>query len=168
MATHKKEVSLTDLQQTILSNDLYNDTDNAGIDKWVQDAVDGKINACWKRMQRNWTTRLMDDPSFTDPIPSNQADFDALVTANKTFLTSILIHFSGRNFVRFVVVIQAAALVFKDKFLYLMEFRKVISFLLALINDSKPYISMLFLFTKSAVQPIVFTISFKGKGPFFS
>jgi hypothetical protein len=30
MATHKKEVSLTDLQQTILSNDLYNDTDNAG------------------------------------------------------------------------------------------------------------------------------------------
>ena len=29
MATHKKEVSITDLQQTILSNDLYNDTDNA-------------------------------------------------------------------------------------------------------------------------------------------
>ena len=41
MATHKKEVSLTDLQQTILSNDLYNDTDNAGIDKWVQDDSDG-------------------------------------------------------------------------------------------------------------------------------
>ncbi len=85
MATHKKEVSLTDLQQTILSNDLYNDTDNAGIDKWVQDAVDGKINACWKRMQRNWTTRLMDDPSFTDPIPSNQADFVALVTARPDY-----------------------------------------------------------------------------------
>ena len=85
MATHKKEISLTDLQQTILSNDLYNDTDNAGIDKWVQDAVDGKINACWKRMQRNWTTRLMDDPSFTDPIPSNQADFDALVTARPDY-----------------------------------------------------------------------------------
>ena len=85
MATHKKEVSLTDLQQTILSNDLYNDTDNAGIDKWVQDAVDGKINACWKRMQRNWTTKLMDDPSFTDPIPSNQADFVALVTARPDY-----------------------------------------------------------------------------------
>ena len=25
MATHKKEVSITDLQQKILSNDLYND-----------------------------------------------------------------------------------------------------------------------------------------------
>ena len=44
MADHKKEVTLTDLQQTILSNDLYNDTDNAGLDKWIQDAVDGKIN----------------------------------------------------------------------------------------------------------------------------
>jgi len=28
MATHKKEVSLTDLQQNILKNDLYSDTDN--------------------------------------------------------------------------------------------------------------------------------------------
>ena len=85
MATHTKTLSLTDLQQTILSNDLYNDTDNAGLDKWVQDAVDGKINSCWKRMQRNWTTKLMDDPSFTDPIPSNQADFVALVTARPDY-----------------------------------------------------------------------------------
>ena len=50
MATHTKTVSITDLQQTILSNDLYNDTDNAGLDKWIQDAVDGKLNNSWKRM----------------------------------------------------------------------------------------------------------------------
>ena len=85
MATHKKEVSLTDLQQKILSNDLYNDTDNAGLDKWIQDAVDGKISNCWKRFQREWTTRLMDDASFTDAIPSNQADFVALVTARDDY-----------------------------------------------------------------------------------
>ena len=30
MAEHKKEITLTDLQQKILSNDLYNDIDNAG------------------------------------------------------------------------------------------------------------------------------------------
>ena len=36
-------------------------------------------------MQRNWTTKLMDDPSFTDPIPSNQADFVALVTARPDY-----------------------------------------------------------------------------------
>ena len=52
MADHKKQITLTDIQQKILSNDLYNDTDNAGIDKWIQDAVDGKVSSCWKRMQR--------------------------------------------------------------------------------------------------------------------
>ena len=85
MATHKKEVSITDLQQTILSNDLYNDTDNAGLDNWIQGAVDGKINNCWKRMQREWTQKLMDDDSFNDPIPSNQADFVNLVTSRSDY-----------------------------------------------------------------------------------
>ena len=87
MATHTKTVSLTDLQQKILSNDLYNDTDNAGLDKWIQDAVDGKINNCWKRFRQEWTQKLMDDSSFTDPIPSNQADFVALVTARSDYKT---------------------------------------------------------------------------------
>jgi len=85
MATHTKTVSLTDLQQTILKNDLYSDTDNAGLDSWIQDAVDGKINNCWKRFQREWTTKLMNDDSFTDAIPSNQEDFVALVTARADY-----------------------------------------------------------------------------------
>jgi|TARA_R110002012_G_scaffold55924_1_gene142788 hypothetical protein len=85
MATHTKTVSLTDLQQKILSNDLYNDTDNAGLDLWIQNAVDGKVNSCWKRFRTEWTQRLMDDDSFTDPIPSNQADFVALVTARSDY-----------------------------------------------------------------------------------
>ena len=85
MAEHKKEIALTDLQQKILSNDLYNDTDNKGLDDWIQAAVDGKINKCWTRMQSEWTTKLMNDDSFTDPIPSNQADFVALVTARSDY-----------------------------------------------------------------------------------
>jgi hypothetical protein len=85
MAKHTKTVTLTDLQQKILSNDLYNDTDNVGIDTWIQGAVDGKINNCWKRMQQQWTTKLMNDDSFTDSIPSNQADFVALVTARSDY-----------------------------------------------------------------------------------
>ena len=87
MATHTKTVSLTDLQQKILSNDLYNDTDNAGLDLWIQNAVNGKINNCWKRFQTEWTTKLMNDDSFTDPIPSNQADFVTLVTARSDYKT---------------------------------------------------------------------------------
>ena len=85
MADHTKTITLTDLQQKILSNDLYNDTDNAGIDVWIQGAVDGKINNCWKRFQQEWTTKLMNDSSFTDSIPSNQADFVALVTARSDY-----------------------------------------------------------------------------------
>jgi hypothetical protein len=85
LANHTKTVTLTDLQQKILSNDLYNDSDNAGLDEWIQAAVDGKINNCWKRMQQEWTTKLMNDDSFTDSIPSNQADFVALVTARSDY-----------------------------------------------------------------------------------
>tara|TARA_R100000655_G_scaffold20266_2_gene41862 strand:+ start:852 stop:1151 length:300 start_codon:yes stop_codon:yes gene_type:complete len=85
MAEHKKEIILTDLQQTILSNDLYNDTDNAGLDDWIQKAVDGKINNCWKRFQREWTDKLMNDETFTDPIPSNQEDFVNLVTSREDY-----------------------------------------------------------------------------------
>ena len=85
MANHTKTVTLTALQQKILSNDLYNDSDNAGLDAWIQAAVDGKINNCLKRMQQEWTTKLMNDDSFTDSIPSNQADFVALVTARSDY-----------------------------------------------------------------------------------
>ena len=85
MATHTKTVNLTDLQQNILKNDLYSDTDNVGLDSWIQDAVDGKINNSWKRMQSEWTTKLMNDDSFTDSIPSNQADFVALIVARSDY-----------------------------------------------------------------------------------
>ena len=85
MANHKKEITLTDLEQKILSNDLYNDTDNAGIDDWLDKAIEGKISNCSKRMQTEWTTKLMNDSSFTDPIPSNQADFVALITARSDY-----------------------------------------------------------------------------------
>ena len=85
MATHTKTVSLTDLQQNILKNDLYSDTDNAGLDDWIQAAVDGKISNAWKRFQSEWTTKLMNDDSFTDSMPSNQADFVALVIARADY-----------------------------------------------------------------------------------
>mgnify|MGYP000047124765 CR=1 FL=1 len=93
MATHTKTISLTDLQQKILSNDLLNNpSTNDGIDEWIQNAVDGKINQCWKRFQSEWTTRLMNDPSFTDSIPSNQADFVALVTARDDYQSRYDVH----------------------------------------------------------------------------
>ena len=88
MANHEKKITLTDLQQKILSNDLYNDvSDNAGVDAWIDGAMIGKINNCWKRFQIEWTAKLMNDDSFTDAIPSNQADFVALVIARDDYKT---------------------------------------------------------------------------------
>ena len=81
MATITLTVEVTDTEQAVLLNDLLN------INDWVQAAVVGKKNNCWKRMQQEWTTKLMDDDSFTDSIPSNQADFVALVTARSDYQT---------------------------------------------------------------------------------
>ena len=74
-------IKVSDTDQTVLKNDLLD------IDAWVQAAVTGKINNCWKRMQQQWTTILMNDDSFTDPIPSNQADFVALITKRSDYKT---------------------------------------------------------------------------------
>ena len=81
MATITLTVDVTDTEQAILLNDLLS------IDDWLQGAMTGKKNNCWKRMQQEWTTKLMNDDSFTDSIPSNQADFVALVTARADYKT---------------------------------------------------------------------------------
>ena len=72
-------IKVDDTDQLVLKNDL------ADIDAWAQDAMIGKINNCWKRMQSEWTTKLMNDESFTDSIPSNKADFVTLVTARSDY-----------------------------------------------------------------------------------
>ena len=66
---------------------LDDPSDNSGLDAWIDDAMTGKINNCWKRMQTEWTTKLMNDSNFTDSIPSNQADFVALVIARDDYKT---------------------------------------------------------------------------------
>jgi hypothetical protein len=79
MAKLTLTIEVDDTQQSILNNDLLD------INTWVQDAMTGKINNCWKRMQSEWTTKLMNDSSFTDSIPSNQADFVKLVLARSDY-----------------------------------------------------------------------------------
>lgn len=72
-------ITLTNEEVKLLENDLLD------IQEWIQGAVDGKVNNCWKRFQQEWTTRLMNDPNFTDPIPSNKEDFIALVTSREDY-----------------------------------------------------------------------------------
>ena len=79
MANLTITVTINDTDQKVLKNNLLD------IDEWVQNAVTGKINNCWKRFQQEWTQKLMDDDSFTDPIPSNKEDFVNLVTARSDY-----------------------------------------------------------------------------------
>ena len=85
MANHTKTITTTDLQQKLLWDIIVDDGDNVGVDAWIQASVDEKINACWNRMRVKWTKILMDDSDFTDAIPSNQADFVALVLARDDY-----------------------------------------------------------------------------------
>ena len=79
MADLTVTITLNDKEQAIMNNDLLD------IKEWIENAVGGKMNNCWKRMQTEWTTKLMNDDSFTDPIPSNQADFVTLVTGRDDY-----------------------------------------------------------------------------------
>ena len=72
-------VTIDDIDQKCMKNDLLD------INQWVQDAVLGKKNNCWKRFQQEWTTKLMNDSSFNDPIPSNKTDFVNLVLARDDY-----------------------------------------------------------------------------------
>ena len=72
-------IKISDTDQTVLKNDLID------IDAWMQDAMKGKISKCWKRMQREWTDKLMNDTSFKDSIPSNKSDFVTLVTSRSDY-----------------------------------------------------------------------------------
>ena len=79
-------INISDEDEKILYNDLHKDVDgNEGIKDWVEKATTGKISSCWRRMHKDWSQRLLDDESFTDPIPSNKAEFLALVLARPDY-----------------------------------------------------------------------------------
>ena len=73
------KITIDDTDEKILKDNLVD------IDSWFQNAAVGKINNCWKRMRNSWTTKLIDDESFTDPIPSSKADFVTLITSREDY-----------------------------------------------------------------------------------
>ena len=79
MANLTITVVINDTDQKCLKSDLLD------INDWVQKAVEGKINNCWKRFQRDWTIRLMNDETFTDPMPSSKEAFCEMVMARDDY-----------------------------------------------------------------------------------
>ena len=83
-------INISDIDEKILYDQLLKTVDNDGVSNegikdWHEKASSGKINNAWKRFRQEWTQKLMDDDSFTDPIPSNKTDFVNLVTARSDY-----------------------------------------------------------------------------------
>ena len=72
--------SISDTDEKLLLNDLL------GIQDWVDGALAGKINNCWKRFQSEWTTKLLDDPSVS-AISASKSDFVEQVTNRADYKT---------------------------------------------------------------------------------
>ena len=75
------KLTINDIDIKTLKNNLVD------IELWCKQAVEGQINFCWNEMRSEWTTKLMNDDSFTDPIPSNKTDFVNLVTTRSDYQT---------------------------------------------------------------------------------
>ena len=65
--------SISDTDEKLLLNDLL------GIQDWVDGAITGKINNCWKRFQSEWTTKLLNDESVS-AISASREEFVEQVT----------------------------------------------------------------------------------------
>ena len=61
--------TITDEQQRCLNDNLVD------IQKWIDDAIAGKVNQCKKRMVTQWTKKLQEDPE----IKSIPADADLMI-----------------------------------------------------------------------------------------
>ena len=57
--------TLTSMEESVLKNDLLD------IQDWVDQAINGKVNNCKKRMLAEWNPKLPADPDF-ESIPAKE------------------------------------------------------------------------------------------------
>ena len=56
--------SISDIEMEILKHDIYDkDNESNPISLWVSNAITGKVNNCYKRMQSEWIPKLIADSS---------------------------------------------------------------------------------------------------------
>ena len=72
--------SISNTDEKLLLNDLL------GIQDWVDGALTGKINNCWKRFQTEWTTKLLADETVT-AISASKSEFVEQVTNRTDYKT---------------------------------------------------------------------------------
>ena len=72
--------SISDTDMLILQYNIYDENnENNPVTKWVDDALTGKVNNCYKRMKTQWVPLLMDDANVS-AISASKDDFVLQVT----------------------------------------------------------------------------------------
>ena len=79
MADKTYTITISETDEKILLDQTHS------VQGWIDGAITGKINSSWNDMRNTWTDMLMNDDSFTDPIPSVKADFVTLVTGRSDY-----------------------------------------------------------------------------------
>lgn len=79
MADKTYTITISETDEKILLDQTHD------VQAWIDGAVTGKINSSWHTMRNMWTEKLMNDDTFTDPIPSVKSDFVTLVTGRSDY-----------------------------------------------------------------------------------
>ena len=70
--------TISNTDEKILLNNILD------IQEWVDGAIVGKINQCWKRLEQEWTPKLMDDSNI-ESIPANKDLYVEMVTSRSDY-----------------------------------------------------------------------------------
>ena len=70
--------TISNTDEKILLNDVYD------VDEWIKFAIAGKINNCWRRLEQEWTPKLMDDSNI-ESIPANKDLYVEMVISRSDY-----------------------------------------------------------------------------------
>ena len=79
--------SISDTDMDLLRYRIWDENDeNNPASKWVEDALEGKVNNAYKSMKAEWVPILMDDPNVS-AISASKEDFVGQVINHSTYQT---------------------------------------------------------------------------------
>ena len=70
--------TISNTDEKILLNNILD------IQEWVDGAIAGKINNCWRRLEQEWTPKLMDDSNI-ESIPANKDLYVEMVISRSDY-----------------------------------------------------------------------------------
>ena len=79
--------SISDTDMELLKYRIWDENnENNPATKWVDEALEGKINQAYKTMKSEWVPRLMDDVNI-NAISASKEDFVSQVVNHSTYQT---------------------------------------------------------------------------------